>query len=379
MQDTMRVAIITSVHPPLDVRIFHKQAISLAQGGHKVALFAPFDPKARLFTENHGIRYFPIRVTKGRAGRPLRWWQLMNYLRSHETDIWHFHDPELLPLLVLWKKLFSRRVELIYDVHEDVPKDILDKPWIPALLRKPISVLADWIEKWGMRQCSLVIAATDSIARRAASTTQKVYTVHNYPLSNQVQFPKQPDNGKCPSQILYAGTIIEARGIREIVLAMNEIQDHQAELLLLGEFYPTSFESEIRSIAGANVKIVGKVPFDKMPEYFRSSDIGIVCFHPLPNHVEAMPNKLFEYMQAGLAVIASDFPLWRKIVEEAGSGILVDPLDPRSIANAIRRLIENPELCIRMGQAGIKAVTENYSWHSEAKVLLEAYQSLEID
>ncbi len=96
----------------------------------------------------------------------------------------------------------------------------------------------------------------------------------------------------------------------------------------------------------------------------------------MPNHVDAQPNKMFEYMSAGIPVIASDFPLWREIIEGCGCGICVDPLDPKKIAEAIDYLVDNPEIARRMGENGRKAVYDRYNWDVEEKKLLALYDSL---
>jgi glycosyltransferase involved in cell wall biosynthesis len=105
----------------------------------------------------------------------------------------------------------------------------------------------------------------------------------------------------------------------------------------------------------------------------REATIGIFCAHPEPLNVNGMPNKLFEYMAAGLPVIVSNFPLWKEIVEGNNCGLTVDPMAPREIARAIGYLIGHPDEAMKMGENGRKAVLEKYNWESEGKKLLEVY------
>lgn len=370
----MQIAVLTTVHPPLDARIFYKQAISLARAGYVITLFAPLDSMAKSICNEHNIKYVPLHTASSRLDRPKRWVQLVHLLRKQQFDVWHFHDPELLPVLILTRWLLAKQVNLIYDVHEDVPKDIHDKAWIPSLLRKPLSRVVDVIEGWGIGRCQLVVAATDSIGKRVARFSSNSIVVRNFPLVSRPVLPDLKISKSKKVRIIYIGSLTEPRGILQIVQAMSYLQDVPVELLLLGEFYPAVFEKKIKMLAGDNVIIHSKVPFETVPGYLLVSDIGIVCFLPTPNHIEATPNKLFEYMQAGLPVIASNFPYWEEILQSSGCGILVDPSSPSLIAEGIRRLVDNPHERNLMGEAGRRASYEKYSWTSEARRLITAYE-----
>jgi glycosyltransferase involved in cell wall biosynthesis len=373
----LRAAILTTVHSALDVRIFYKQAVSLAQAGHEVTLYAPAQPEAAGILAKHGIRYVSLGRAASRLGRARLWWRLMRSLRTTSYDIWHFHDPELLPLTIIWKWLFARQVRLIYDVHEDLPKDILDKQWIAVPTRKIISVLADKVEAWGMRHCQMVVAATDSIGEHVAASTDRYTIVHNYSLVNETGALERNQASDRPIRVIYASAALtDLRGVRQVVEAMKLLGDEKVELLLLGDFYPAGFEREIRDLARSNVLFQCRVPFTEVNHYLSKSDIGMINFLPLENHKEAMPNKIFEYMQAGLPIIASDFPLWREIIEDAECGLLVDPTDPIQIAAAIRTLVNQPELRHRMSQAAVIVAREHFSWQQESKKLLAIYENL---
>ena len=379
MRISMRIAILTTVHHPLDTRIFYKQAQSLIRAGHQVTLIARSDKEAKLQCDKNSIGYIELPECT-RSQRPKIWWSLLQilYLYRVNFDVWHFHDPELLVLTTIWRSVFARHIKLIYDVHEDVPKDVLSKHWINPVLRKCIAKGADFLESRLMQYCDWIIAATDAIAKRIRDFGYTVTVIRNYPLITDFGSVQRHRKANCQeiTKVIYAGSLTEVRGIRKIVNAVAQLNDLSVELTLLGEFAPSQFELAIRKTATKNVDIVGKVPFTSVADYLSSSDIALLCFQPYPNHVEAMPMKLFEYMYAGLPIVASDFPLWRKIIEESGCGLLVDPTSVFDIAKAIELLAKQPEMRTRMGYAGHDAVIKHFTWNTQAETLIGVYREI---
>lgn len=124
------------------------------------------------------------------------------------------------------------------------------------------------------------------------------------------------------------------------------------------------------------VKYLGMISREKVNQLYGKSRAGIVLYQPAKNHFESQPIKLFEFMAAGLPVIASDFPLWKKIVEGNQCGICVNPTDVNEVRKACVHLLKRPELGRRMGLAGRKAVVQKYNWNCEKDKLLNLYQEL---
>ena len=148
-----------------------------------------------------------------------------------------------------------------------------------------------------------------------------------------------------------------------------------ARLNLCGGFSEAGLEQAVKAMPGwQRVKEHGFVDRMGVRDILSRSVAGLVTFHPMPNHVDAQPNKMFEYMSAGIPVIASDFPLWREIIGGNGCGLLVDPLNPAAIAQAIDYLVTHPIEAQRMGANGRKAVNERYNWAIEEKKLLAFYE-----
>lgn len=369
----MRIAILTSVHAPLDGRILQKEGTSLAAAGHAVTLLARDQPNVARDIESRGVAFVPLHSGPSRLARISLWKQIVGHLRRLEVDAWHFHDPELLPVAVIARTVLRRNVALIYDVHEDLPKDILDKYWIPRRTRRVVSRVAGAVERWGTRRCDLVVAATDSIGARLAMSSTFCRVVHNYPLS----LASEPrDHTAKPVRAIYAGGMSRTRGTLELMEAMRLVTS-DLELHLVGGFLNDAFEAELRATCPANVTIHGEVPFREVAHHLSNAHIGVVTLLPVPGHVESLPIKLFEYMRAGLAVLASDFPLWRPLVIDIGCGVTVDPQRPDAIAHALESLAADPQTRKEMGARGMAAVRDRFSWSVAESVLLEAYAELE--
>jgi glycosyltransferase involved in cell wall biosynthesis len=124
------------------------------------------------------------------------------------------------------------------------------------------------------------------------------------------------------------------------------------------------------------IRFIGKISRDEVNELYGNSRAGIVIYQPAANHLEAQPIKLFEFMAAGLPVVASDFPLWREIVEGNQCGICVNPTDPEEVKVACLTLIDNPKMAQALGRNGKAAIDKQYNWKSEENKLVELYNQL---
>lgn len=361
-----KVCHLTTVHSPLDVRIFYKECKTLHEAGLSVVLMAQSEHDNVI----DGIRIKALPRIQNRLNRMLKLpWIALRKALDENADLYHFHDPELIPAgLVL--KLYGKKV--IYDVHEDVPRDILSKPYINPYLAVALSHFSEWLENFSSKRFDAVVAATTYIGMRFSKLNHRTVVVNNYPLLDEMYGPViWEDRENC---VAYVGGISRIRGIREIVRSLELVD---TKLLLAGSFEDDELEREIKSMRGwEKVRYYGQVGRQKVREILATARVGLVTYHPLKNHIESMPNKMFEYMSAGIPVVVSDFPLWKEIVEGNNCGICVDPLKPKEIANAIRYLLEHSEEAKEMGENGRKAVEEKYNWETESEKLLQVYRRL---
>lgn len=364
-----KVCIITTVHPVFDIRIFQKEAKALVRVGYDVTVIAQHE-KSEIVDD---IMIIALPKPKNRFSRIfLLTFRVLTIAVHQNAEIYHFHDPELLPIGLLLK-LFTRS-KVIYDVHEDVPKQILVKYWIPTWFRRPIAAIFNIFEKMMAKAMDAIVTATESIANNFRSNN--VIVVNNYPelaLFPAIKSLSYKENEKI---IIYVGDITCDRGALEMVKALEYLDTLRIRLDLVGKYVPAELEKKIKLMRGyRRVKYRDWLPLNKVYDHLKEASVGIVCLHPIP-HQDTLPIKLFEYMAAGLPVIASNYPLWREIVHGNNCGICVDPINPKDIASAIEYLITHPQEARLMGINGRRAVETKYNWEKEKDVLLALYKSL---
>ena len=124
------------------------------------------------------------------------------------------------------------------------------------------------------------------------------------------------------------------------------------------------------------LKFIGKINRKEVNELYGRARTGIVIYQPAANHMESQPIKMFEFMAAGLPVVASNFPLWKGILEDAGCGICVDPTKADEVRDACIYMIEHPAEAQEMGRKGRTAILDKYSWTKEEQKLLDLYKTL---
>lgn len=290
-----------------------------------------------------------------------------------DADIYHLHDPELLTIVLALKRAGKK---VVFDSHEDVPRQILSKHYLWKPIRSSVSWLGAAYERFVCSRLDAVVAATPTIRHKFLSINPRTIDVNNYPLLGEFDVDSVVGDSQKEDAVCYVGGISAVRGIRELVEAL-ELVKGSTRLLLAGKFIEAQVSSEVRLLPGwSQVEELGWLDRHGVGDVMRRSLAGMVTLHPTLAYMDALPVKMFEYMNAGLPVIASDFPLWRQIIDDAECGVCVDPLNPRAIAEAIDWIASHPEEARRMGENGRRAVRERYNWAVEEKKLVALYESL---
>jgi glycosyltransferase involved in cell wall biosynthesis len=364
---------MSSVHRGLDIRIYRKQCVSLARAGHDVHLVIDATSAEASEAAAAGVTLHRLGSPNG-GGRLRRMlahaWRTYRIAKALDAQLYHLHDPELIPYGVL---LAWQGKPVIIDLHEDLRADIQSKQWIPRPLRHAVGAAARAVEHFAARRCAAVIGATPYIGALFEHSAKRVAVIHNYPMVGELATaPDLPPRVR--DSVCYVGAINEMRGIRQIIQALDM---SSCKLLLAGRFDSATLREELVAYPGwRKVEECGYVDRTGVADIMARSFCGLVTLRAEPNFMNAMPIKLFEYMSAGLPVIASDFPLWRSIVEAADCGLCVDPDQPGEIARAISLLQSNTALAKKMGANGRRAIESTYRWDHEEFRLLALYNEI---
>jgi glycosyltransferase involved in cell wall biosynthesis len=365
-----RIRHLTSVHQIGDNRILYREAKGLADAGYDVALVVgqvSTGPVA-------GVPVIGVGPARNRVARATGTvWKVFRAARRERARIYHLHDPELLWAGLLLKLLGHR---VVYDVHEDAPKQIMNKFWIPWWAKRILSVGTALVERAGAAVLDGIVAATPSIAERFP--TDKTVVVQNFPrLAAASERPDAPDFGDRPYAFAYTGGLAKVQGLREIVATAALLAPDLGQAVVAGSFDDDAVEREIRASEGwTRVDYRGRVTPDEVLDVIHSACCGLVIDPPISNYLESYSTKMFEYMACGVPVVCSDFPLWTRLIADADCGVTVDPTDPHAVVKAVEALSRDPQEARRLGENGRRAILERYNWENEFAKLDDLYRRM---
>lgn len=354
-----RIVHLSTVHHDWDNRIVNKECRALAQAGLDVHLVisAPED------RTTHGVQVHAI-GGRGRLGRlvgsQLEAWRVLARLRP---DLLHVHDPELIPLALLWGRL--RRRPVVYDAHEDLVKQIATKSYLHGRGSRLVRLVAGGLIGLADRGCDGVVTATEPIAELFRTSRRgrprPVQVVRNLPWGADFA-PAGVAAGEPVA--VYTGDLSEERGLSVMREAVHRVPG--ATLLLAGRaLVPTAaLESD------PQVEYLGLVPPADLPAIIARGRVGLVFLKRLPNYENSLPTKVFEYLASGVPFVATDFPVWRQLFGGHDAGVFVDTDDPEAVAAVLSELLDDPERCARMGANGRRAFEQHFGFEAEAARLV---------
>ena len=366
-----RVCHFTSVHQSDSTRIFHKECASLAANGFDTWLVAMGDSR-----EESGVHILGAGPrSKGRLRRMLRdSRKVYREALKLRADVYHFHDPELLPYGM---KLIRKGYRVIWDSHENYMDLMAHKSYLPAPVRKIFASLFRSYYKRVLPRFSAVIVASVGSQKLLEKVVKNPVIITNYPIVDPEAIKAvKPDYTS--QKAVFAGVISPQWSHKETIEALPDCPG--VSYVLLGKGDGAFFDS-LKTLPGwKQVDYRGRVPFPEVARIMQECAVGMAVLRPSYNTHGKLGTigvtKLFEEMAAALPVICTDFTLWREIIEKYRCGLLADPSDPKSIAEALRKLTGDPALAERMGMAGREAVLQEYNWKTQEKKLLLLYRSV---
>jgi glycosyltransferase involved in cell wall biosynthesis len=355
---------LSTVHKSNDIRVYEKITRTLIETGNMVYLIA----NESNFELDKRLIYYPLKnkfriSILNRLYNNIRSLSLINRINP---DVIHIHDPELLLIGVICR-IFGFIV--IYDVHEDLPKDIMHKN-MNVILKKIISFLIEPFEICASLIIKNVIVVTPSLFKRFEGRALNLALIRNFP--NNLQINNQNFSPSEVNYILYSGTISVNRGIYEIIESVAMFQG-KVKLILVGEFQNEALQSLVMKHKGWKfVDFKGYVSQEELYKYYSVSLIGLVTLHNISTYREAFPVKLFEYINSGLPVVMSDFPVWKTIFEGKDVGVSVNPSDSVEIFNAINTIFNNYEEY----KKNVFLFYGKYTWENEKEGLINFYNKI---
>ena len=371
------------MHPPYDKRVFEKEAVYLAKNGFDVTHLTPLDGESAV---RHGVKIVAYKPKRGIKGRILQLVNLYKLARSIDADVYHCNEVDSWAVGVALK-LF-RKKPCVFDVHEHYAEDFAEMRF-PAWFRPPVKLavrILMWVLSLFTDRVVLAKSSLESDFKRVKK--EHVILVQNFtPLSamqindairNKTENNKQ--NASKPLKAIHLGLFNKSRGLFEMLAGVKQMEN--VELLFLGE-YSDGTEDQLHKIIESyglvdRVQYKPWAPFEEAMNHVRNSDVGLIMFLPgYHNHTHALPHKLFDYMAAGIPVIAPKFAVEvSEIIDQAKCGLLVDSSDPMSLQGALENLIANPESIRLMGKNGKDAIRDKYNWEAESDKLVAMYNEL---
>jgi glycosyltransferase involved in cell wall biosynthesis len=367
----MKICHISSLHKSADIRIFTKQCVSLAKSGYDTTLVVN-NTKDEV---REGVR---IKALTKRASVLKR--LLVNlpiitfFVIKNRFDIYHAHDPELLPILFILH-LIGRNV--VYDMHENFPKQLESKE-IPRVLKKVLKIVWPKFEMLVLSRINVVYAETSY--KKDYLYINNYVDILNMPLDSHLK------RVACDKHNLfsigYVGGVSEDRYCLKILEVLKTLQNKGVKIRFdcVGPVCNKHTQNAIDSLRGVlnDTHYHGFLPPKEAWKVIAKCHVGLAVLMPIPNYIESYPTKMFEYLAMGLPVITSDFELYKPIIEGGNVGVCVNPLNTEELESALMSLMEDPLKFESMQERTTTILEGKYSWNIEFEKMSTFYKAIHV-
>ena len=371
----LSIIIVTSIHPDFDSRIW-KHAKLVARAGHKVRLLCPWDVEHGSVQD--GVEFHPFPKAPSRMVRPV--WSLLQLLPRllsiiRRADIVHFHDLDLLPIMTA-VALFK---PVVFDVHENYPDEMLEKAWIPKALRAWVALSVKWVQWASCQVIRNVVLVAPSQERYFRSRRLRKEYIYNF-ASEDLATSTDHNHAERQPSVVFIGSQHENNGSLLLLDVAALVQHAAPEITfqVVDRFMDSAFRAEFmekRRKLGLEetVQLFANVKPHELMSILNRATIGISPNLRVPQQINGIHTKIFEYMAAGLPMVVSDLPHQVEVIGASVAGIVVPPEEPEKFAEAILTLSKDQALAAAMGARGRDAFKTHYCYESQQSKLVDFY------
>jgi len=367
------VCIVTSIHPDYDARIY-KHCLSVRDLGYRTIFISPWADRGL----DDGIEYMRFERRKGLKGRLANMraiWRLMSQTRA---NLYHFHDLDLVPAMALWKLCSGKPV--IYDVHENYGEEMLSRYGLPRLASWLLSKAVSLTERIGTNIIRNAVIVVDAQRARFDRPLVRTALIRNYASMSLLDTVEDDWSARLPAVILNASGYVN-NGLRLFLDVAELVLTRRNDVTF---YFPDRFGATnplrqqmldriAESPLAGHVEMLPNVLPDRIMDNLNRATCGAAFDLRVPTRIKALPTKLFEYMAAGLPIVATDLPNSVCHVEDANCGLLGQPEDPQSLADAIEHLLAHRDRARAMGLRGRQAFEDRYNWEGQNAVYARFY------
>jgi glycosyltransferase involved in cell wall biosynthesis len=371
---------VSTVHPAFDQRIFHKECASLQAAGFAVHLVVHSDVQGR---QSNGVSIHSL----GNRAAPSLGLHAASRARAVanagrlclrlNASLYHLHDPELIPLGLMLKRLTGARV--IFDAHENYAGFVQQKRYLATPIRKACGVAMAGLERTAARVFDSIVVADEGTAEIYREYgAERPCVVRNFPILRLFPMGEPAEMGR-PVDVVYHGTLPKYHLELAFATASELMRrGRRVRWNLFGNCYVREWAAEQISARGLEgvFELGGRVPHETVSKIVQRAKIGYIPLPDLPKFHQNIPTKLFEFMALGIPVVATDLPPSRGFLADGECGILVPPSDVQAHADAIIKLLDDQGLRTSMGQEGRRRVCSLWNWEREQDRLVSRYREL---
>jgi glycosyltransferase involved in cell wall biosynthesis len=334
------ILVVTTVHAADDTRIRERLIRSLESVGS--ITYATREPGP---TDRSGIVWVPLRG--GRFSRNL------NALRLMLDKKWRLvilHDPETIPAGALTHLMRHRPI--VFDVHEDLPAQVVNKEWAPIWARPILRWLAKIL--YALAQRSLVLTLAEP-GYQVLFTGDRHPVFPNYPRTTAYPDAEASGDGSA----VYLGDLTRSRGIEDALIACGAVGVPLTAVGRVNEDFAKVLRNQARS-AEVTLTLTGRLPSPEALRTAGEASVGLSPLRDIANYRNSLPTKTLEYLAMGVPVVATDLPGTREVLSGLEAVWLVPPQDPEAMAQAITEASRAEAKEAALSQVGL--VRERFQW-----------------